>query len=141
MTVRAGLSETDIHRRVVAYLRRDAPGVAFFHCPNEGKRGPKARSLLHGMGVSRGVPDLLFVTPPPNVVRELPLGRLVPAPGAALELKSDTGRLEPEQRAWLETLDANGWATAWTRGLDAALEQLVAWGYLPARVLAPRRAA
>lgn len=140
MTAR-GLTETDIHRRVVAYLRRDAPGVAFFHCPNEGKRGPKARSLLHGMGVSRGVPDLLFVTPPPY-----PTGTLTTSSGdeiglrhvgAALELKSDTGRLEPEQRTWLETLSANGWATAWTKGLDAALQQLVAWGYLPARVLRP----
>lgn len=128
------MTELDIHRRVVAHLRR--AGVCFFHVPNEGKRGPRARSLLHGMGVMPGIPDLVIVDPPR--VGGFPVlvpwsdglgGR--PAVGAVLELKSETGRASPEQREWLAQFAARGWAAACTRGLDEAMSQLKEWGYLP----------
>lgn len=110
------MTEADIHRRVVAHLRR--AGVCFFHVPNEGKRGPRARSQLHGLGVMPGIPDLVIVDPCPGHC------------GAVLELKSDTGRVSPEQREWLAKFADRGWATACTHGLDEALDALRAWGYI-----------
>ena len=135
------MDELTVHRHVVAHLRR--AGVDFFHVPNEGKRGPRARSLLHGMGVMPGVPDLIIVSPPGRAASTgmfLPVlvpwgdgkgGR--PAVGAALELKSDRkgAKASPEQQQWLATFAAHGWAVACTHGLPAALEQLKDWGYLP----------
>jgi hypothetical protein len=130
------VTEIEIHRRVVAHLRR--AGVTFFHVPNEGKRGPRARSQLHGLGVMPGIPDLVIVDPPPALAvacqyttpsgESLPMVRVVC--GAVLELKSDTGRASPEQREWLAKFAELGWATACTKGLDEALAQLRAWGYI-----------
>jgi hypothetical protein len=126
------MDELTIHRHVVAHLRRATPAVAFFHVPNEGKRGPRARSLLHGMGVMPGVPDLIIVTPPrwlPSMPSDWPLADCC---GAALELKSERrgAKASPEQTEWLATFAAHGWAVACTRGLDEALQQLRAWGYI-----------
>lgn len=126
------MTEELIHRHVVAHLRRAR--VVFFHVPNEGKRGPKARAALHGLGVMPGIPDIVIVTPPPKVRGTftttsgdvLDVGKF----GAVLELKADKGRATPEQKQWLETFAAHGWATALTHGLDAALGQLRAWGYI-----------
>lgn len=132
------MTEHEIHRIVVAHLRRAR--VDFFHPMNEGKRGPKAASQLRGLGVMPGVPDLIIVTPPRALRPEPEFTMLGLYRGAVLELKSDTGRTSPEQRDWLAVFERHGWATAVTKGLDAAMTQLRAWGYIPA-VDAPAEAA
>jgi hypothetical protein len=110
--------EEAIHVRVVAELRRS--GVRFFHCANESKSTPAYRAKLARLGLSKGVPDLMIMTPPP-------CGGYT---HAALELKSDKGRITPEQKEWLAFLEAHGWAVACTKGLDESLSQLISWGYI-----------
>lgn len=110
--------EERIQAHVVAQLR--LAGVDFAHPPNESKSTPGYRAKLKAMGLSPGIPDLLIFTPPP-------CGGYV---AAALELKSDKGRISTAQREWLDCLASYGWATACTKGLAASLQQLVDWGYL-----------
>lgn len=121
-TKRRGRIEDEIQTQIVAYLRHAGWGpLDFFHTPNEGWHAVRYRARLHRMGLSSGVPDLIFVARPP----------LAPAyPHAALEIKAPRGRATPEQSAWIAQLQARGWAAAITRGLAETADQLVAWGYL-----------
>jgi hypothetical protein len=129
------MTEEEIHRHVVAHLRRAGlQDWEFFHSPNEGRCSPRMASRRKAMGVNAGVPDLIMIRPPTRVLVDIKVaGTLVGtrnAVAAALELKSETGRLTPAQKLWLANAAANGWAVAVTKGLDAALAQLRTWGYL-----------
>ena len=115
---RALSPEDAVHFRVVAALR--VAGVEFFHPVNESRASVAYRAKLAARGLMPGVADLILVTPPPALAGRMP---------AALEIKSDTGRASPAQRAWLARVASYGWATAVCRGLDECLEQLWAWGY------------
>lgn len=110
--------EDTILETVVAHLRRE--GVLFCHVPNERKGSPAAQARWNRQGREKGVPDLLIWPDPASVH----------ARGFALELKTETGKLSPEQKQWLRDLAARGWETATTYGLDAALSQLRAWGLI-----------
>lgn len=59
-----------------------------------------------------GWPDLTFALKDAS-------GHAIPC---AVELKSQTGRLRPDQSEMLEKLSANGWRVAVIRSLDAFLE-------------------
>lgn len=111
--------EDAIQAEVVKQLRR--AGVACFHVPNESKSSPQYRSKVKALGLSKGVPDLIIVTPPPI----WPTAR-----GAVLELKTVSGRASPEQRAWIQTFRDCGWLAEIAKGQEAALAALREWGYL-----------
>lgn len=119
--------EEAIQIAVVAHLRKH--GVRFFHVPNGSKASAGYRAKLWSLGLEAGVPDIMIVDPPPSWPLTL-TGHGYRA--AALELKADKGRPSDEQKQWLSDLAVRGWATAITYGLDEALAQLRAWGYLPA---------
>lgn len=113
---RARASEETIHRAVVDALARAAmPGIAWTHMPAGEARAKGVAGKLNGMGVKAGWPDLLIVKG----------GRL-----HGLELKTETGRVNPAQVAAHEALRAAGAEIAIAYGLDAALEQLACWGVL-----------
>ncbi len=114
-----GTPEDDIQIKIVAELH--AAGVGFFHVPNESMVPVQYRSKLRQKGLSKGVPDLIFVTSPPNYAMRV---------AAALEIKSDTGKLSDEQRQWLEYCRAMDWLAACTRGYAETRATLVKWGYL-----------
>lgn len=124
--------EDRIHRKAVAYLRKsfrkregfEPEECPFFHCPNESRESMAWRAKMQRLGLSPGVPDLVFVWP---MIREIPLCR-----GAALEIKAPRGRLDNKgrQQRWLDRWEAAGFATAVTRGHVATAHQLWAWGYL-----------
>ena len=108
-------SEENIHRNVIAWADRQAaaePALEMlFHVPNGGSRHIAEATKLRDMGTRAGVPDLLL---PAAVAR----GPEAAWKGLALELKSPSGRLRPEQAWWLRRLEGQGWAVAvaWTFG-------------------------
>jgi hypothetical protein len=70
-----------------------------------------------------GLPDLLIFDRPPRAAERV---------GCALELKRANGRpsqVTAKQRAWLETLEARGWAAVVAFGFEDAREKLTALGY------------
>lgn len=108
--------EQEIHKAVVAHLNvRAEPKVFFFHCPNEGKRGFVNAAALKAMGMTAGIPDLLF----------LKEGKLY-----ALELKAPGGVLRPSQRLCLTRMENCGAETAVAHSLDEAIYTLEFWGLI-----------
>ena len=90
-------------------VRELAPALRWmFHCPNGGKRDAITGGQMRALGVKPGVPDLLMpVVSGPDC-------------GLALEFKSATGRMGPEQDEWADHLKANGWLVLMVRSADAA---------------------
>lgn len=98
-------------RMVCQWLR--AKRLLYAHVPNEGQRNPVTGSRLRGIGMQRGVPDLLvFTRPNPTIA------------GVAIEMKRRTATasgVTPEQREWIEALKAEGWACLVAYGCDDAI--------------------
>lgn len=65
-------------------------------------------------GLTKGLPDLLVLSP------ELPVG--------FIELKTEKGRINPEQQTFAAMCDALGIHHAITRGRDEPIRILEAWG-------------
>jgi hypothetical protein len=108
--------EQAIQRAVVQHLRtRGAPGMWWCHVPNGGWRSPIEASIMKGLGVRAGVPDLLFC---------------VKGTFFALELKAPGGKTTENQlRMQAEINAADGYATI-AEGLDRAIACLEEWGIL-----------
>ena len=81
-----------------------------FAVPNGGRRDKVTAARLKAEGVKAGVLDIWF-----PVAR----GRYH---GLVIELKTRTGRLTPEQKAWIEALTAQGWKALMCRGAAATVE-------------------
>lgn len=81
----------------------------FYHVPNEGKRSPAAAMKLLAEGLKKGVPDNF-----------LPVAR-GGYHGLYIELKrTKGGKLSPEQRQWLDDLNAQGYLAVECKGWEAA---------------------
>jgi hypothetical protein len=116
MTGHRARDEQQLQKNALAHIAwRAVPGVWFCHYPAGGWRSAVEAAILKGLGVVAGVPDLLLVH----------RGQLY-----ALELKTERGRLTQIQIATQTTMRAAGAKVATAAGLDAALEQLEAWGLL-----------
>jgi hypothetical protein len=110
------MSESREQKSVVKVLRRS--GILFSSIPNEITRNdPHWR----GMGLLRGMPDILIFDPPPTS----PQGII----GVALEMKSRSGRASKEQRRVLTELAKRGWFAFVGYGATHALEVLDKLGY------------
>jgi VRR-NUC domain. len=95
--------------RAVRGAEGDWPRLRWlFAVPNGGWRAKRTAAAMKAEGAQAGVPDYL-----------LPVGRGGYA-GLAIELKTATGRVRPEQRAWLAHLESQGWQTAVARGWEQA---------------------
>jgi hypothetical protein len=106
------LTENQIQRAVFANIRvRGVAGVFAFHPRNEGRDQRGLAGVNCGLGVVSGVPDVI-------VIRG---GRVF-----ALELKTATGKLSPEQARVLDEMRACGVDTGVAYGLDQALVWLQA---------------
>lgn len=101
------MSERQLHLEVVRLLRR--AGILFLHPANGGKRLKSEAFMLSLMGLQAGVPDLLVLSPLPrrSTVR-----------GVAIELKSPTGRVSPEQDRWMRALRSAGWIAVVCRSVE-----------------------
>jgi hypothetical protein len=108
--------EQAIQRAVFAHLAaRSAPGVFAFHVPNGGLRSRVEASIMKGLGVRAGVPDIIAVKD----------GRAY-----GLELKAPGARLTAVQRDTHVQLSEAGATVAVAYSLDNALAHLEAWALL-----------
>lgn len=114
-------SEDSIHMSCVSWFRIAHPELArlLHHSANEGKRTTRivhthagtrvvcsGGARLKAMGMQTGFPDLFLAVPRRGMH------------GLFIEMKSETGRLEPSQREMLALLSEQGYATAICRSLD-----------------------
>jgi len=109
---------------------RDWPELKFlFHTPNGGARNVVVAGQLKAMGVKRGVPDLLLplvcwiYKDDAGVVGGVKHVRN----GLAVEMKSDTGALTPEQKEWFAHLTAQGWVCTVARSAEEAITALASY--------------
>lgn len=111
--------EGPIHRSIVSWLGTVMPDAMVYHCRNEinmsGWRVAKEQADARKKGAIKGFTDLL-VLPYANV-------------GAFfLEVKSENGRVQPEQAAVHERLQALGYRVAVVRSIDDVRAALDRWG-------------
>src|SRR5262249_10987129 len=115
------MTEQQIQKCVFQHLReRGAPGVFAFHPANGGYRKPVEASIMKGLGVVAGVPDVFAVHN----------GRCF-----ALELKAEGGRVTDKQFETMDALREAGAFTCIAEGLDRALAVLESWGLLRGHVV------
>jgi len=81
--------------------------------PNEGKRSPANAARLKSMGLRAGMPDLLILAPG---------GRAM-----FIELKTESGRLSPEQKKAHEAIAGLGHKVRTVRTLEAFVETVAAF--------------
>ena len=110
--------ETKLHLDVAERLNE--LGLLWMHPANGGKRGKVEASILKGMGVKAGVPDIIIFTPPPALQFKR---------GAYIELKDDGKLPSKPQLEWMAALDNVGWVGMVCRSLDAVEGCMLAWGY------------
>jgi hypothetical protein len=111
--------EADEQRAVVQWLRLKR--VLFCAVPNGGWRSKAEAAIFIGLGLERGVPDILIFDPPPANEH---------AVGVALEMKRQKGgRLSPEQKGWLQELADRRWVSLVARGAKEAIGELQKLGY------------
>jgi hypothetical protein len=93
-------------------VRKLMPELAWLHhSPAGGLRDGFTGAQMTALGVKRGFPDLIL-----PVASRADSG----ACGLAIEMKSATGSLAPEQKGWLGALESHGWTTHVCRSAEEA---------------------
>lgn len=114
-------SEEQIHRTcadwVFAHEERYPVLQRLMHVPNGGARSKGEAGKLKAMGVRPGVSDWICPFPSPNRAYK----------GLAIELKSRTGTVSKDQRAFLDDAHAAGWLTGVARSFEDFLELMTHW--------------
>ena len=101
------MTEAQITKAVLQHWRSlGRPGTLVASIPNMGARGQ--------YGLTKGLPDVIVLSP------ELPVG--------FIEIKTDKGRIRPEQQDFAAMCDALHIHHAITRGRDEPIRILEAWG-------------
>jgi len=101
-------SEENFQKTIARYL--DLSGLLWFHVPNEIKSNVQYGAKRKSLGVKSGVPDVCILEP---------RGQFN---GLFLELKVKYNKPSENQIKWIELLKSKGYAAAWTRSLDEAIE-------------------
>jgi len=93
------------------------PGLdMLFHVPNGGARDIRVAAQLKSEGVKKGVPDLFLMAPRGGYH------------GLAIELKRrGGGRVSPEQKDWIERLNAQGYRATVCFGWNDARQTIEAY--------------
>lgn len=99
-----------------AIAEQQYPELALmFAIPNGGARSKRTGAMLKREGVRAGVPDIC-----------LPVARHG-CNALFIEMKSPTGKLSTEQRAWLRDLDSAGNSAVMCRGWQEARQVIEAY--------------
>lgn len=95
------------------FLRHD---VKYFHVPNGEKRDRITAAILIGMGVKKGVPDLIFIASGSKTFQ--------------LECKDVDGKLSTDQEQWRDWSLTNHCNYAVAETLEQALTVIIGWKLL-----------
>lgn len=109
--------EAALHRAVADYLALAIRPPDFFTTFPAGGGGRVRGGILKAAGLKPGIPDVLLIRGDPGRVYWI-------------ELKTDTGRLSPAQRAMRKTLTAAHCPVAVCRSVDEVKGTLWAWGFV-----------
>lgn len=114
--------EQAIQKAIFDHLNsRARPGTFAFHPANGGKRSPIEASIMKGLGVVAGVPDIII----------LHNGRFF-----AMELKAENGKPPTiAQMDCVSRINACGGTATICKGLDTALRTLEMWGVVRGRTI------
>lgn len=96
--------------------------ILFLHIPNERKCSAPEMVMLKAMGLEPGANDLLIF----DVTWKLGVEGYT---GVAIEMKSATGKLQDNQKVWLEKMAQRKWLTAVCHGSAEAISLLTEWGF------------
>jgi hypothetical protein len=114
--------EIAVHCLIADTLRLAiTPGWIWFHVPNGGWRTKAEAGKFKRMGVKVGVSDFILVAPAGARLHALELKRWGEVP------------TEP-QNAFLELVRAAGGRAEWADSFDRAIEVLMMWGALQAKL-------
>ncbi len=108
------MTEDNLQKSVVHFLKIAAPNLVFYHPANGGFRNVREASKLKAMGVKAGVADLAVVLPDLRA--------------AFIELKTATGRINANQAEFQSTCDRLGIPYAVCRSVDDVAATLTGWG-------------
>jgi len=117
------MTEAQIHKAILQWLRTVLPDAIVHHSANEGVRGGKA-GILDGarrksMGQVAGFPDI-------QVITWQHVGPMF------FEVKAPGGRVKREQAMTIARLEAFGYRCAVVRSIDDVRARLFEWG-IPTR--------
>lgn len=118
------LLERHIHLNICQLLKLTAaPGVVWFHCPNERRTTPKEGAFLKRMGVLAGVADFTLLIP-----GRLRAGLQLPVQPAFLEVKRPGGRLSAAQEQFRDDVTSIGCLWGLVYSMADAEKMLRSWG-------------
>lgn len=120
-------TEFHLHIAVVQYLRLQYPSLLFLHPANGMARTKAEGGKLKAMGVLAGAPDLLFWWGEHQQFSNTTLMR-----SGAIELKSSSGELQPNQITFKQVWEHFGGRWACCRSIEEVQTTLRAWGIKPA---------
>lgn len=108
------VSEGQLQKAVVTWLsiQEQLGRLTYAHIPNEGRRSRIAGSNLRRMGLRAGFPDLV-------VFGHFGCG--------VIELKTETGKIRPNQREWAERFQTFEIPHAICRSLEDVMTRVDAW--------------
>ena len=106
-------SEDKLQVACVGFLETFHPELLFFHVPNGGYRNAREGAKFKRMGVRPGVSDIIILSETRNGY-----------PGACIELKTCSGKLQKSQKEFLEKAEKNWYSTAVIRSIDEFIEHI-----------------
>lgn len=100
--------ESKIQQAAVLWYRLQFPHLAtlLFAVPNGGRRNIREAAIMKGEGVTAGVADLLLLVPNGEYH------------GLAIEMKTDTGRQNVNQKQWQKKVESQGYKYIVCRSFD-----------------------
>ena len=102
------MTEDQEQKQLIQWCRTRPELQFLFHIPNESIGGQAWMIRNRQMGVKSGVPDLMLPVPMNGYH------------GLFIEMKTKTGRISPQQRRWLDMLNAVGYLAVVAYGWEDA---------------------
>lgn len=105
--------EDDFQITCMDFLRKYYPALLVIHVPNEGIRSKGNNAIAYGVkmkrkGVKKGVSDILIFDS--AIIHSYDCFATIEIKGLAIELKTETGKVSPDQEIFMKKLTDRCWA-------------------------------